>query len=69
MSHEYKCGSIFGCCINAVIVCCLNCFVCDCFCNCFFVCIDSCCICSNFAEKRLSNLYRFKFIFIILHCL
>ena len=25
--------------------------------------------CSNFAEKRLSNLYRFKFIFIFFHCL
>ena len=66
MSHEYKCCSVFFHCIQTVKSCVFHCLCCDCFRYCCLVCIDNSRISSNFSEKWLCNLNRFKLIFISL---
>ena len=68
MSHEYKCCTIFFCCIQGIKTCSLNCFCCDRFCNCLLVLVYSGSICSNLTEQRLSYCNRAELILILFNC-
>ena len=68
MSHEYKCCSVFCCCIYAVKSCFFYCCINKCLCNCFLVIVDHCSIFSDFTKHWLCDCNGFKFIFILIDC-
>ena len=67
MTHEYKCHAIFLCCVQSIETSRLYSLSSNSLGNSLLVCVDCGSVCSNLAQKRLSYLYRLKFILVCVY--